>query len=52
MGWVFDPHGGGLKIPVRNHEQISEEIENYSKPHSWHPETRLVSKFRGGFLLC
>lgn len=49
-GWVYDPHVGGVKVPLIIRERIERRIESYAKAHYGGKFSCLGIRFRGA--LC
>ncbi|WP_299410613.1 hypothetical protein [Acaryochloris sp. IP29b_bin.148] len=47
--WVYDPHSGGMKIPVRVKEPIKQRILTYAAEHYAGKYNRIDVHFRGKF---
>ena len=45
--WVFDPHSGGVKIPLAVRTRTVERIEKYAAKHHAGKYIRLDIRFRG-----
>lgn len=50
MPWVYDPHSGGLKIPLRVRESTEKRIRAYADKFYAGSFTRIEVRFRGA--LC
>ncbi|MDO9267850.1 MAG: hypothetical protein Q7T96_01925 [Methylobacter sp.] len=48
-GWVFDPHSGGVKIPVAVQQRTERRICSYAEAHYAGKFIRLGIRFRGVF---
>lgn len=47
--WVYDPHSGGIKIPLREQEEIYKQVEDFSCTRPWYPRIQLKPRLRGQF---
>lgn len=47
--WVYDPHSGGNKIPVKLHETFVQLAHDFEKTRPWHTDVNLSLRFRGQF---
>lgn len=47
--WVFDPGGGGVKIPETVKRRTEERLQRYAETHFAGLYTRLEIRFRGQF---
>lgn len=49
MPWLYDPHSGGVKIPLKLHEEICKRAERYACTRPWYPKIRLKIRFKNQF---
>ena len=49
MPWVYDPHSGGNKIPVRQHEALRARAHAFERTRKWYPKCQLSLRFNGHF---
>ena len=47
--WVYDPHSGGIKIPARLKEPITQRILAYAEAHYAGKYNRIDARFRDKF---
>ena len=49
MPWVYDPQGGGVKIPLKTHNDVCNQIETFARTRPWYPKNQLKVRFRNQF---
>lgn len=47
--WVYDPHSGGVKIPLTLQTQLLKAAKRFSLGKPWYPSQELVLRFHSQF---
>ncbi len=49
MPWIYDPQSGGIKIPLKIHDEICKQIESFACSRPWYPKIQLRVRFKNQF---
>jgi hypothetical protein len=49
MPWVYNPHTGGVKIPISRYDSILACVDAFERSRPWYPKTQLSVRFKSQF---
>lgn len=49
MPWYYDPHSGGIKIPLKIYDEICREAQAFACTRPWFPRIQLKLRFKSQF---